>query len=104
MRKRPGLLKQPNQAGSPTREKQRDIAFDIEFIDIYLKADIAVAVENAKIPTNPTVCVRPQSGLLSCRPSQFPRCSAGHTAVFEACSHQGEADHFEGHFRRRDGG
>jgi hypothetical protein len=73
MRKRPGILKQPNQARSLAREKQSDIAFCIEFIDIYQKTDIAATVENAKILTNPTVCVRPQSGLLSCRHLQFSK-------------------------------
>jgi hypothetical protein len=37
MRKRPSMPKQPNQAGSLAREKQSDIAFAIEIIDIYRK-------------------------------------------------------------------
>jgi hypothetical protein len=48
MGKRLGLLTQPNQAGSLAREKQSDIAFSIEFISIYRKADILAAVVDAE--------------------------------------------------------
>jgi hypothetical protein len=46
MRKRQGILTQPNQAGPLAGEKQSDIASSIEFIDFYRKTDISTAVAN----------------------------------------------------------
>jgi hypothetical protein len=58
MRKRPGMLKQRNQAGALAGEKQSDIAFSIEFIGIYRKTDISVAVVNPE-NTNESNHMRP---------------------------------------------
>jgi hypothetical protein len=48
MPKRPGSRSNLSKPGRLRAKKQRDIAFGVEFIDIYRETDISTAVTNAE--------------------------------------------------------